>query len=917
MVFYAFLLVATIVLIKPVRISLFLSRFDISYLPYAFILVAISSGLVVALYTKLSTKYRINRLITFILIDSVIFLLLFWIILRLNYQPSWFYFLFYVWVSIFAVIVTTQFWILANFVYNAREAKRLFGLLGAGSIIGGIFGGYLADLLAHTIGTANILLVGVVFLFGCIILLQKIWQTGARDNYVTQMRRQKKDKFSGTTDNIFKIAFKSKHIAYTAGLTGIMVVVSNLVDYQYSAIASENISDPDELTAFFGLWLSNLSVLSLLIQILLTSRVIQRFGIVSSLFFLPAGISFGVVATLMFGGLPSAIILKLADGGFKNSIHKAGMELLSIPIPAAIKDRVKAFTGVLVDNVATGIGGFLVIALTQWAGWGTEAIGVLILVFIILWLFMNFGIGKEYIRTFRAAIEKRTIQLDEQTLNIQDPALFKGMLDILDGNNERQILYVLELIGDVKNDQFIPYIDKLLSNSTEQITLRAVRMALRYEQIDFSHLIKPLVNHINQEIRIEAMRYVCLRSDDPTNALISFLNEKENRVRLSALMGAALERQSDPVFRKDFDFRLHFQSIIDDIQETIDDPDELELLKVEIARILGISDDPELFPYLHLLLGQRSLPVLRQAILSAGKTRSEEFIPSLIAHLNTRFVTKDIRQAIASYGNTIIEPLAVCLSDPKEDRRVRISITNVLADIGTQEAVDVIMDNLIQSDQHLYHAVIKGLSKLRSWYTGLRFDPKLIDQSLQKEIEEYYLTVTILITQKKLLEKIHKPGRKNKQWVASQLLIKAIEEHLDRNLDRIFRYLGLLYNQGDIYNAYLGIISGNKDLRDNAVEFLDNVLNRKLKKSVLPIAEATSRESLLPTMKELYGHTPTDETGSFNLLLQMDSDWLKACTLYLISQSGEKEFLVLAKNHLEDNNKIVAETAELAFNTLS
>ncbi|MFC2170635.1 Npt1/Npt2 family nucleotide transporter [Calditrichota bacterium] len=913
MLVYIFLLIATIVLIKPVRTSLFLSRIGIEFLPYAFILVAVSSGLVIALYSKLSSKYRINRLITYILVGSVIFLLFFWIMLQAKVQSAWFYFFLYVWVAIFAVIVTAQFWLLANYVFNAREAKRLFSLLGVGAISGGIFGGYFADILAKFIGTSNILLFGIAFLLICVGLMQIIWRTSARERYVNQVRKRRGERSFGSADNVFKIIFSSKHLTYAACLTGTMVIVSNLVDYQYSAIVSEKISDPDKLTSFFGFWLSNLSVFSLLVQILFTSRIIQNFGIVSSLFILPSGIFIGTIATLFFGGLPSAIILKLTDGGFKNSIQKSGMELLSLPVPAAIKNRVKAFTDVLVDNTATGVGGLLVILLTQLMGLGTGSIGILIIGLLVIWFFFNFVIGREYISTFRAAIEKRTIKLEDQTVNIQDPAILEGMLQILEGDNEKQILYVLNLIGDIKQDQLIPYIDLLLDHKSDNVVHRALQMAQLYMEVDFHKQIKPLVNHQNHEVRIESICYLSQKSDDPIDTLKSFLDYDDDRIRLAALMCAALQWQKIPEFRREFDFEFYFKSTIDAIQESVDDDDQLVFLKVEFARILGAANIPELYPYLHLLLADTSLPVLRQAISSAGQTRSDEFIPSLIAHLGTKFIRKDTRKAISEFGNDIIQYLSESLNDPLENRRIRMNIPFLLADIGTQEALNVLTESLSQKDSILSNAIIKGFSKLRAWYDGLKFDSKIIENNLHKEIKYYYVLSTILVAQKQFIERIERLDKQNKRWVASQLLFKSINEHLDQNIDRIFRFLGLLYDQDDIYNAYLRIISDNKDLRDNAVEFLDNVLKRKLKKFVLPIAECTNHEDLFHAAKELYGISLPDEEGCYNTILDIDDFWLKACTLYSMSFSENREQISRAKEFVNDKNIIVSEAAKLAF----
>ena len=49
--------------------------------------------------------------------------------------------IFYVWVNCFGVIAPVQAWSFANSLFDTRQAKRLFGLIGAGASLGAIIGG--------------------------------------------------------------------------------------------------------------------------------------------------------------------------------------------------------------------------------------------------------------------------------------------------------------------------------------------------------------------------------------------------------------------------------------------------------------------------------------------------------------------------------------------------------------------------------------------------------------------------------------------------------------------------------------------------------------------------------------------------------------------------------------------------------
>ncbi len=60
--------------------------------------------------------------------------------------------IFYVWVNCFGIIAPVQAWSFANSLFDTRQAKRLFGLIGSGASLGAITGGILARFLVEPLG---------------------------------------------------------------------------------------------------------------------------------------------------------------------------------------------------------------------------------------------------------------------------------------------------------------------------------------------------------------------------------------------------------------------------------------------------------------------------------------------------------------------------------------------------------------------------------------------------------------------------------------------------------------------------------------------------------------------------------------------------------------------------------------------
>ena len=171
-----FLIISTLLIVKPTVNSLFLSKFGVESLPLAFIMVAVVAAIVSNLYSRILPKVSLYKISIAVLFVSVLSLIFFGIFLQFNIFETGILYLFYIWVAIFALLATSQFWVLANIVFNRREAKRLFGFIGAGAIAGGIFGGYITSMLAQMISSEILPFVGAGLLTVCIPVTQRIWK---------------------------------------------------------------------------------------------------------------------------------------------------------------------------------------------------------------------------------------------------------------------------------------------------------------------------------------------------------------------------------------------------------------------------------------------------------------------------------------------------------------------------------------------------------------------------------------------------------------------------------------------------------------------------------------------------------------------------------------------------------------------
>jgi AAA family ATP:ADP antiporter len=140
--------------------------------------------------------------------------------------------------------------------------------------------------------------------------------------------------------------------------------------------------------------------------------------------------------------------------------------------------------------------------------------------------------------------------------------------------------------------------------------------------------------------------------------------------------------------------------------------------------------------------------------------------------------------------------------------------------------------------------------------------------------------------------------------LARQELIELIERRLDGTLERIFRLIGLRYPPEDIIQVYNGIKSVHRDVRISSVEFLDNLLEVNLKKTLIPIAESawfehvseemlTALEVEVPTQKEclillLQGRDVRLKIAVFKLLEALNDPDLSSIVIPLLASPVDK-----------------------------
>jgi ATP/ADP translocase len=359
------LLIASYTTTKAVRDAVFLSKFGLTELSYMYIAIAVCAGVFVTGYKRLSGG--VPRNVVALCTNAFVAVTLVAMAIGLNAGVKWISWGLYFWSGVFGLVLVAEFWLLANDLFDAREAKRLFPIIGSGAILGGLVGGALPGWLARRLGAPNLLFLVAVELVLSAVLSHAAWKH-KRPEVQREVKEAPRPRFAEG----IAILRRNRYVRLIALMLLCMTVCYTLVQWQYKGIAKIHFGGRrDEMAAFFGTFAVVLNLGTFVLQLLGTPRLLRRWGIGFGLRVLPTG--FGLGALLLFATtivplplLGAAAVAMLLCDGFRFSVDKASTELLYLPIPRAMKDQAKPFIDTFVDRFAGALASFLWLFLT-WA----------------------------------------------------------------------------------------------------------------------------------------------------------------------------------------------------------------------------------------------------------------------------------------------------------------------------------------------------------------------------------------------------------------------------------------------------------------------------------------------------------------------------------------------------------------------
>lgn len=412
---FIFLVIATFWILKPLKKAFFIAYYDPNGLVLGtrhftaaeVELFAKVGNMVVAIgavgaFTWLARRLRRERLTAALMAFFVAADLAFALLLRTPRQETvW---AFYLYGDLFSTLMVAAFFAFLNDSVSPDGAKRLYGFVGLGAVVGGVVGSSVLGALVKTLAPSTWMLVcaaagGVIVLMALVagrhvpaVARPETWPAEA---VVDPERRN--PAIEGAL-----LVWRSPYLLSIAGMVAVYEVVSTVMDFQFTTVVAHFL-DGEAIAAHLSRVFAVTNVTSMLVQLFLTSTIMQHWGVGVALLVLPGTTGLASLAFLTTPTLWTGSILSTADNAFSYSINQSAREALYVPTTADEKYKAKAFIDMFIQRAAKAVGVVLSLGMGAWFAdlSSTRWLTCVTLALTIVWVLAARHAGRRFADTAR------------------------------------------------------------------------------------------------------------------------------------------------------------------------------------------------------------------------------------------------------------------------------------------------------------------------------------------------------------------------------------------------------------------------------------------------------------------------------------------------------------------------------------
>lgn len=412
---YFFSLLASTFVLRPLRDSMGLNGGADKY-PWLFTGTLVAMVVVSPPFALLVTKLPRKRFIPIVYRVSMACLFAFWLTLKvlpesLNLAAAY---TFFIWFSVFNLFVVSVFRGFMADIWRLDQAKRLFGFIGVGGTLGALAGSKIASLLAKPIGSVNLLFLSIILLEVAVFSVRRLVVIHRIDAAPPGQNAPPPVAAISTADmwRGLKLIISQSYLRWIASYTFMYGLIGTFLYYQQGKLVDLTIHDRDVRTEYFANIEFWVQLGTVLIQFLLTARLIRWFGITFALISQPAIAVLGWIAlslAMVYGSWLGAhgftvgqlapelavlagvqIVLRISNF----ATAQPAREALYTVVEREVKYKSKSFVDTFIYRLGDCLGAWAFMGI-QAVGASLSAIAFLTIPIAGVWVFVGRSLGRK------------------------------------------------------------------------------------------------------------------------------------------------------------------------------------------------------------------------------------------------------------------------------------------------------------------------------------------------------------------------------------------------------------------------------------------------------------------------------------------------------------------------------------------
>jgi len=417
-----------------------------------------------------------------------------------------------VWREVPYMLLNVAFWTQAGLLFNVRQSKRLFPLIAAGDIASSAIGGAAIPFVVSRIGPLHLLFFAEISVALCLVV--SAFAGSARS---AQSAKAAED-VAADARPLSKL-LQERYVALFMGISVVSFVIYFFADYNFYEVVNDRYPQAESLAAFLGIFYAVLNGLNLVVNGAVAGRVLRRFGTYAGLLVLPICVGAGTLVAIFSSGVGitagifwAIIGTKLMDEMLRGAFLIPAFKILCQPLPDRERIRVQSVRDSVVEPLAIGFSGIVLLVLTRASFQIPQLLWVLLLVltgFVMLSVFLR----RQYINVLGKSLPGRSgVEDAAMSAEFEEVDALKRGLESLHPGQVMNSFTAIQRGNPTAAKILLP---QILKHESAEVRLFGLRQILETRETRAADLIRRLVEtEESPAVKNEALRTLSFLTED-------------------------------------------------------------------------------------------------------------------------------------------------------------------------------------------------------------------------------------------------------------------------------------------------------------------------------------------------------------------------------------------------------------------